>query len=72
MTISPKQFQALTRLQKSRSHAAEEACRLVMVEGLTLTEAARQTGLSLNSVNNAHKRFVERLEWSKIAAAAAK
>lgn len=54
--MSPAQFAALAELLRLRGGASEEVARLVLVEGLTPAEAARQTGASPQAVSNAVSR----------------
>ena len=66
--MTPSQFDALARLagldEASRSR---EAARLVLVEGLTQAEAARQTGITRVVSGRAVKRCLEALELARVA-----
>lgn len=46
------QFMALAELLRMRGGASQEAARLVLVEGLSTTEAARRVGTSPQGVSN--------------------
>jgi predicted DNA-binding protein (UPF0251 family) len=54
--MKPKRFSAIARLIRMRRGAAEEAARLVLVDGLRPSEAARRVGLSPQAVSNAVAR----------------
>jgi predicted DNA-binding protein (UPF0251 family) len=54
--MTPKRFCAIARLIRMRRGAAEEAARLVLVDGMRPIEAARRIGLSPQSVSNAVAR----------------
>lgn len=66
--LTPSQFEALAALATVRSAAAQEAARLVMVEGLRNTDAAVRAGVSEQSAANAVSRLTRRLELCRIAA----
>ena len=51
--MTGSQFDALAELLRMRTGASKTAARLVLVEGLTPAEAARQTGIAPQSVNSA-------------------
>ena len=57
-TMSPKQFEVLARLIRSRSNARESA-RLVLVEGKRKRDAAIAAGTSRQTCNDAVRRFKE-------------
>ena len=50
--VTEDQFMALAELLRMRGGASQEAARLVLVEGLSTTEAARQVGTSPQGVSN--------------------
>lgn len=54
--LAPERFAAIARLIRMRRGPAEEAARLVLVDGLRPSEAARRVGLSPQSVSNAVAR----------------
>lgn len=56
--MTPKQFDALAKLLRSRD-PSREAARLVIVAGLPRKDAAEKTGLAGPSVSGAVKRFRE-------------
>ena len=67
MTLS--QFEALARLAGLEAGSrSREAARLVLVEGLTQAEAARQAGITRVVSGRAVKRCQEALELARVAA----
>ena len=50
--MTEEQFMALAELLRMRGGASQEAARLVLVKGLSTTEAARQVGTSPQGVSN--------------------
>lgn len=50
--MTEEQFMALAELLRMRGGASQEAARLVLVEGLSTTEAARKVGTSPQGVSN--------------------
>ena len=50
--MTENQFTALAELLRMRGGASQEAARLVLVEGLSTTEAARRVGTSPQGVSN--------------------
>ena len=52
----PQKFDALARLIRMRGGAAQGAARLVLVDGMRPADAARATGITLQSVCNAVAR----------------
>lgn len=50
--MTEDQFTALAELLRMRGGASQEAARLVLVEGLSTTEAARRVGTSPQGVSN--------------------
>jgi hypothetical protein len=54
--MTPERFAALARLIRMRGGAAQEAARLVLVDGLRPADAARATALSQQAVCNAVSR----------------
>ena len=56
MTMNREQFEVLSKLLRSRG-AANEAARLVLVEGLRPSEAAAESGASSANVADAVRRF---------------
>lgn len=51
--MTTEQFAALAELLRLRGGASQEAARLVLVDGLAPTEAARQAGTTPQAVSNA-------------------
>jgi DNA-directed RNA polymerase specialized sigma24 family protein len=54
--MTAQQFDVLVKLLRSRS-PARDAARLVLVEGVTPTDAAVACGMSRSAVSNALSRF---------------
>jgi len=54
--MAPERFAAIARLIRMRGGAAQEAARLVLVDGMRPADAARATGLSPQGVCNAVAR----------------
>ena len=50
------QFDALADLLRLRNGAAREAARLILVDGMGVTEAGRKVGVSRQSAGNAAER----------------
>lgn len=50
--MTEEQFMALAELLRMRGGASQEAARLVLVEGLSTTAAARKVGTSPQGVSN--------------------
>lgn len=65
--MTDAQFSALAELLRLRGGDAQEAARLVLVEGLTPSDAARRTDASLQAVSNAVSRCRTGLELAKRA-----
>lgn len=55
--MTPDQFSALAELLHLRAGPAQEAARLVLVDGLRPSEAADKTGISRQSVSGALTRL---------------
>lgn len=66
--MTSQQFEALCALHATRSPAAQKAAKLVMVDGVPLTEAATRAGVSVQSASNAHTVLQQRLALCQIAA----
>jgi hypothetical protein len=54
--MTPERFAALSRLIRMRGGAAQDAARLVLVRGMRPVDAARETGVTPQSVCNAVAR----------------
>ena len=54
--LTPDQFAALAKLLRLRTGPAQDAARMVLVDGASQADAARATGLTPQAVNNAVKR----------------
>lgn len=68
MTITPEQFDALSDLLRLRTGPARVAVRLVMVDGLTVPDAARKAGMDYRAAHQAVKRAKRGLAIAKTAA----
>lgn len=66
--MTPTQFAALTELAGMRGGAAQEAVRLVLVEGLAPAVSAEAVGVSRSTVSDALTRARRVLELSKVLA----
>jgi predicted DNA-binding protein (UPF0251 family) len=65
--VTPDQFAALATLTQMRVGPAQEATRLVLVEGITQAEAGRRTGLTDQGVSNAVTRARKAMALAQIA-----
>ena len=54
--MTNSQFAALAQLLRLRTGPAQDAARMVLVEGVSQAAAARATGLTPQAVHNAVKR----------------
>ena len=63
--MTSDQFAALAELLCLRGGPATEGVRLVLVEGLSITQAAERAGCSRQSVGNALKRCQRGLELAR-------
>lgn len=66
--MTSEQFQALAELLRLRGSASQEAARLVLVDGLSPSEAARQAGTTPQAVSNVLASCRRGLDLAKIAA----
>lgn len=56
--MTPDQFETIQKLIRGKPNSAgNEAARLVLVEGISLTEAAAQAGTTYTGAWNATKRY---------------
>lgn len=69
MTMTSDQFAALAELISLRAGKSRDAARLVLVDGLTSAEAARQLGLTTQGSNQAVQRCRRALELARAAVA---
>ena len=60
------QFAALAELLRLRGGASQEAARLVLVEGMQLSAAARQAGTTPQAVSNTLSSCRRGLELARI------
>ena len=65
--MTPAQFEAISRIMR-RPGPARDAARLVLVDGMRVTDAARTTGVAQPSVSRAVKSAREAMELAKAAA----
>ena len=68
--MTSEQFAALAQLMRSPPGPARDACKLVLVDGLRPSDAARQAGVPPASVSNAVKRVRNAMTLAKQAAGA--
>jgi DNA-directed RNA polymerase specialized sigma24 family protein len=61
------QFDALAALIHMRQSASRNAARLVLVDGLSVLDAARQCGISVQGANQAVLRCRRALEMARVA-----
>lgn len=66
--MTTDQFTALAQLTQMRAGPAQEAARLVLVDGITQAEAGRRAGLSPQGVYNAVTRARKAWALALIAA----
>jgi DNA-binding transcriptional regulator LsrR (DeoR family) len=57
--MTPDQFATIADLLDSRGGPAEQAARLVLLDGVTQADAARQTGIKPPSVSKVVARYRE-------------
>lgn len=65
--MTPEQFEALAALIHLRQSASRDAARLVLVDGLSVVEAAKQVGITQQGANQAVIRCRKALELAKAA-----
>lgn len=61
------QFAVLAQLLRLRTGPAQDAARMVLVDGASQADAARATGLTQQAVHNAVKRVQAGLELARVA-----
>ncbi len=66
--MTEAQFDALAQLLRLRPGPAQDAARLVVVQGLPTADAARAVGMDYRAATYAVKRVRAGLELTKIAA----
>lgn len=69
-SMTPTQFDALSKLIRLRTGPAAEGARLVLVSGATMTHAAVQAGCSRQSVSNTVDRVRKGYALAVLAAGA--
>lgn len=67
-SITPEQFAALAELLRLRGGSSQEAARLVLVEGMQPSAAARLAGTTPQAVSNTLSSCRRGLELARIAA----
>lgn len=68
MSVTSEQFTALAQLLRLRPGPAQDAARLVMVQGMATPDAARQVGMEYPDAHRSVKRVRVGLDLAKIAA----
>lgn len=63
--MTDDQFSALAQLLRLRGGGAQEVARLVLVEGMSVPDAAARTGVSLRAAYFAEQRAREGYELAK-------
>ena len=63
--MTPDQFTALATLMGLRAGPAQDAARLVLVDGLSKAEAARQAGCAPQSADQAVQRCQRVIELAR-------
>lgn len=66
--MTESQFTALAQLLRLRPGPAQDAARLVMVQGMAAPDAARKVGMEYPDAHRAVKRVRTGLDLAKIAA----
>lgn len=66
--MTDTQFDALSQLLRLRPGPAQDAARLVVVQGMPTPDAARQVGMSYVAAHRAVKRVKDGFDLAKIAA----
>lgn len=64
--MTHEQFIALAALRGMQSGASRECMRLVFVEGLTPSEAARRTGITRQAANKALQAARQTIEHARV------
>ena len=65
--MTGEQFEALARLLRLRQGPQREAARLVLVDGLRQTDAARMAGCSASALGNTLRACRAGLELARLA-----
>lgn len=66
--MTDAQFDALAQLLRLRPGPAQDAARLVMVQGMPTADAARQVGMDYRAASYSVKRVRAGLELVKVVA----
>ena len=66
--MTDAQFAALAQLLRLRPGPAQDAARLVMVQGLPTADAARQVGMDYRAASYSVKRVLAGLELVNVVA----
>ncbi len=65
--MTPAQFDALATLIGLRQSTSREAARLVLVDGLSVLDAAGQCGISVQGANQAVLRCRRAMKLARVA-----
>jgi hypothetical protein len=65
--MTDTQFAALAQLLRLRTGPAQDAARLVMVQGMPTTDAARTVGMDYRAATYSVKRVKDGLALAKVA-----
>lgn len=65
--MTPEQFEALAALAHLRQSASRDAARLVLVDGLSVIDAAARAGITQQGANQAVLRCKRALELARAA-----
>lgn len=65
--MTPDQFTALAELLRLRAGPAQVVARMVLVDGLSVPDAARSAGLEYKAAHQAVKRAQRGLELARAA-----
>lgn len=65
--MTPDQFTALAELLRLRDGPAQQVARMVLVDGLTVPDAARQLGMGYHLAYKAVKRAQDGLQLARCA-----
>jgi DNA-directed RNA polymerase specialized sigma24 family protein len=66
--MSPEQFAALAELLRLRDGQAQAVARMVLVDGLTVADASKSTGLGYTAAHQAVKRARRGLALAQLVA----
>jgi predicted DNA-binding protein (UPF0251 family) len=69
--MTPAQFDALTALRGLGDSATNRALRMVLVDGLSQSEAGQRCGVGRATVSNAAKAAARAVEFARVVAGTA-